>query len=391
MDLLAHVVRFARMLRARGVSVGIGDEVDAVTALTMVDLFDRREVHRALRTALKIRPPDWDAFDRAFVEAWTGRSPALGPKLEQPSARPLPARSDLFRHSRHPVGGSSDDPAADAPGDRPGYSPEALLRRKPFEQCSFDDLRAMSRLVERLARRLATRMSRRLVPTHGRRGRVDTRRSFRRSLQTGGEVVWLARRARAIEVPRLVVLCDTSGSMDTHMRFLLTFLVALKRHVPRTDVFAFNTSLVRITPWLVPGTIALTLEHLGAAVPDWSGGTRIGESLSEFVGSYAGQLVRGRTIVLIFSDGLDRGDTALVGEAMRVIHERSRTVVWLNPLGGDPRYEPTARAMQAALPFIDCLAPAHNLESLEHLVSDLDRAGRNQAPILPWRFPRSSS
>jgi uncharacterized protein with von Willebrand factor type A (vWA) domain len=187
-------------------------------------------------------------------------------------------------------------------------------------------------------------------------------------------MLWLARRGRALDEPRLVVLCDTSGSMDVHVKFLLAFILALKRVARATEVFAFNTSLTRLTPWLSPGRIGRTIERLAADVPGWSGGTRIGESLMEFVNGYQQPYVSSRSVVVILSDGLDRGDTSMVSVAMRALHSKARKIIWLNPLSGDPRYEPTARAMQAALPYIDRLAPAHNFESLERLVPELATA-----------------
>jgi uncharacterized protein len=198
----------------------------------------------------------------------------------------------------------------------------------------------------------------------------DIRRSFRKALATGGEMVSLAHRGRAIDEPRLVVLCDTSGSMDVHVRFLLAFVLALRRVARRTEVFAFNTSLTRLTPWLAPGKIGPTLDRLASGVPGWSGGTRIGESLTELVAKYP-DLVGARTLIVIVSDGLDRGDTSLVTAAMRTLSSKARRIVWLNPLSGDPRYEPTAHAMQAAMPFIDRFGPAHTLESLERLLPEL--------------------
>jgi uncharacterized protein with von Willebrand factor type A (vWA) domain len=252
-------------------------------------------------------------------------------------------------------------------GDEPGYSPEAVLRRKPFEELAAADLQAMERLLSRAALRLATRPSRRRVPTQG-RGEPDLRRSFRRAVAHGGEFLSLARRTRPIEEPRLVVLCDTSGSMDPHTRFLLTFVLALRRVARRSEIFAFNTTLVRLTPWLRPGRIDLVLERLAARVPDWSGGTRIGECLAAFVDLYLDETVNSQTVVLILSDGLDRGDVQPLAGALRAIRARARRVLWLNPLAGDRRYEPTARAMAAALPYVDHLLPAHNLESLERLL-----------------------
>jgi uncharacterized protein with von Willebrand factor type A (vWA) domain len=260
---------------------------------------------------------------------------------------------------------------ASAEGDQPGYSPEALLRRKAFDQqWSAAELARMERLLARLARRAATRRSRRLVPTPG-RGRADVRASYRRALRTMGELIHLSRRARAIEEPRLAFLLDTSGSMDAHTRFLLAFALSLRRALPRAEVFSFNTELVHLTRALRPGKARLSLERLAAAVPDWSGGTRIGECLAVFHDRYLAHWPAGRTVVVVLSDGLDRGDRAQLVEAARRIQRRARRLVWLNPLLGDARYEPSAAGMRAALPFVDHFASAHDLESLERLLPRL--------------------
>src|SRR5437879_915134 len=203
------------------------------------------------------------------------------------------------------------------------------------------------------------------------RGRADARASFRRSLRTSGELLSLARRTRAIDEPRVVFLLDTSGSMDAHSRFLLTFALSLRRAAPRAEVFAFNTELVHLTRSLAPGKVRLTLDRLAASVPDWSGGTRIGACLAAFS---EGHLARGpasKTVVVVLSDGLDRGDPAVLADAVRRIQGRVRKLIWLNPLLGDPRYEPAASGMRAALPFVDHFASAHDLESLERLVPHL--------------------
>jgi uncharacterized protein with von Willebrand factor type A (vWA) domain len=242
-----------------------------------------------------------------------------------------------------------------------------VLRRKAFDQCTDEDLVAMQRLLERLAAKLATRRSRRLVPS-AKGGIVDLRRSFRRSLGTGGELAELARRSRAVEIPHLVFLCDTSGSMDAHSRFLLAFMLSLKRIARHTEAFAFNTTLTRLTPWITPGNILRTLERLASRVDDWSGGTRIGACLMEFVDRHLDQMVRADSTVVILSDGLDRGDTELLEAAMLRIRRRARRVIWLNPLMGDSRYRPEAKGMKAALEYVDHLVPAHNLESLEALL-----------------------
>ena len=367
-DVVERLARFAGRLRERGVGVSVSDEIDGAAALLLVDLGDRDEVRYALRAALKVRRSDWDTFDELFRGFWAAEdTPARPP--EQPARARSDRRGPLTRlHWMQALGlPASEREREVATGDLPGYSADRLLRRKPFDDWCADDLAAMERLLARMARRLASRPSRRLVPVRG-RGRVDLRRSFRRAVGTGGEFLSLARRARAVEKPDVVLLCDTSGSMDPHTRFLLTFALSLKRVVRRCEVFAFNTSLTRLTPWLTPGKIGPTLDRLAAGVPDWSGGTRIGASLDEFVTRYLDTLVSAKTVVVVLSDGLDLDGPAVLAGAMRAIRAKARKVIWLNPLLGDPRYRPEARGMKAALPFVEHFVPAHNLESLERLL-----------------------
>jgi uncharacterized protein with von Willebrand factor type A (vWA) domain len=353
-DLVVHLARLGGALRAAGVRVALGDEIDALAALVRIDLADPDEVRRALRCTLRIRPSDVAAFDRAFARTWLGRTPRAlrEPPRRQGPAMALPAAMVALR-------------AALA-----GASAQAMFRRKPFDRCDDRDLAAMEPLLEQLARRLATRRSRRWVPVHG-RGRPDVRRSLRRAVGSGGELVSLAHRARPIETARLVLLCDTSGSMEAHTRFLLAFARALRRVADRTEVFAFNTELSRVTQWMAVSRMAALEAHLRDAVPDWSGGTRIGECLAAFAARHLAALVDSRTVVVVLSDGLERGDPAILAEALRRIRARARRVVWLNPLAGDAGFEPTAAGMAAALPHIDLLAPAHDLASLEQLLPHL--------------------
>jgi uncharacterized protein with von Willebrand factor type A (vWA) domain len=366
-SLVRHLARFAGALRQRGVGVSLSDEADGLMALTLIDLSDRDEVRRALRATLKIRQRDATVFEELFDLLWRVHHESSNPPVPPPG---LPVQSRPKSGKLPGRQAEESEETAAALGEEVGYSPEAVLRRKSFEEYSTADLAAMERLLSRLILRLATRPSRRRVPVRG-RGEPDLRRSFRRAVAQGGEFLSLARRARPIEKPRLVVICDTSGSMDPHTRFLLTFVLALRR-VTRsersTEIFAFNTTLVRLTPWVRPGRVDLTLDRLATQVPDWSGGTKIGECLGDFVTYYLDEIVNGQTTVIILSDGLDRGDVEPLAGAMRAIQARARRVLWLNPLAGDARYEPTARAMAAALPFIDRLLPAHNLESLERLL-----------------------
>jgi uncharacterized protein with von Willebrand factor type A (vWA) domain len=363
-DIATRLARFGRALRAHGVGVTVRDELDAADALAIVGLGDRATAHAALRVALKIAKADGDTFDRLLGVFWhgTAASPAKAPRAPRTDT-PAPGRLLHWDPQTGRMGGATGE------GDQPGYSPEAILRRKAFDTTwSARDVVTMERLLARLARRLATRRSRRLVPTTT-QGRADVRASYRRALRTSGELVTLARRARAVDEPRVTFLIDTSGSMDTHTRFILTFVLALRRAVPGAEAYAFNTGLVRLPRSLAKGKDAL--ERVARAVPDWSGGTRIGECLGTFVREHFTREPQAKTVVVIVSDGLDRGDPARLAQAVQAIRRRARRVIWLNPLAGDARYEPSAAGMRAALPFVDHFASAHDLASLERLLPQL--------------------
>ncbi|HMA89340.1 MAG TPA: VWA domain-containing protein [Burkholderiales bacterium] len=368
--MIEPLTRFAAALRAAGVRVGLGDEVDAAAALALVDLLDRGEVHRALRIAFKLSREAWDLYDRLFREYWEGirapRHEALERALREARARP----QWQWDGERVRLALPQDENDEEPEGDTPGYSAEEMLRRKPIERCSAGEIAALERMLARLVPRLAARRSRRLTPTHG-RGHVDLRRSFRHALRSEGDLVRLARRSRALEQPSLVVLYDTSGSMAAYTRLLLAFAFALRRSIRKVEIFAFNTSLVRVTRMISPAEVARTLERLAAGVPDWSGGTRIGACLGEFNARWRDRVVNRHTTVLVVSDGLDHGEAEVLGRAMRELRERARRIVWLNPLAGDARYRPQADGMLAALPFVDHFGAAHNLESLEGLLAHL--------------------
>jgi uncharacterized protein with von Willebrand factor type A (vWA) domain len=231
---VAHLAKFAGAMRSRGIPVGLGDEIDAAAALELVDLLDRAEVRRGLRIALKVPRDAWAAFDRLFDEHWGG---AAAPDVPvPPRTYPREHRGARWRWDGERVRLVAPE-TAPPQGDEPGYSPSRSCAQ-PFDQLSASELAAMERLLARLALR-PDAPSRRL-PACG-RGVVDLRRSFRRALGTEGELFALARRTRALEVSRIVLLYDTSGSMDPYTRFHLAFAFALRRVIRRVEIFTFNT------------------------------------------------------------------------------------------------------------------------------------------------------
>lgn len=370
--LIGVVVQLCRLLRERGVHVTPSESIDASRTMGVVDIADREEVRMALRTVTVSRPEDFAAFDEAFDEAWR-LSGGIPSPIPAPNIRRSP---DVPRRDRQSPSVSLSNwmkPEDEEPDGEPvtvrAASENEALGSRDFSSYAGDDDAAFRRLASQIARRLAMRKSRRW--RLARRGeRIDLRRTARTSLRTGGVAVRLERRTRRLRRTRLVVLCDVSGSMELYSRFLLQFLHALQNSFASVETFVFATRLSRITVQLRGARYRDALRDLGGDVRDWSGGTRIGAALHAFAEDHR-KLIDRRTIVLIASDGWDVGNPEVLGDAMRTISRRAGRIIWLNPLMGGGDFTPATRGMQAALPYIDRLAPGHSLDALRRLVRDL--------------------
>ena len=368
---IRHVVTFGRVLREVGIEVGPGRLVDAVTGLSAVDLRREEDVYFTLRQTLVSHREELDLFDRAF-RAWFLRAPVLPPpRLRETSFAAEPARDVLGETIE-----SSDVDETDEL--ELGASEVERLRETDFGEMTPEELRRVKRLIADIAHRRPRRTSRRRR-AHARGDILDMRRLIRRSLRTGGEVVDWPFRARK-EVPRkLVVLCDVSGSMETYTRVLILFLHAAVGSGAGVEAFAFGTRLSRLTPAIRARDPEAALERCRAAVTDWGGGTRIGASLKEFNDLYGRQALSRGAVVVIVSDGWERQDPALLGREMARLAHVSYAVLWVNPLKGNPDYQPLAGGMRAALPFVDRFLAGHNLRSLEELSTVLGSIERRHA------------
>ena len=361
------------MLRDSGLQVTPSESIDAVRSLELLDLADRTEVHLALRALLTTRRDDLAVFDGQFGAWWQREDPSEAGDAMSGSA---PARSTPNAKAQEPKAAglallkwAKSGDAMDEERSPGLSSPSANDSRLKKDFASFEstELADIERLTARLARRLNARRSRRWRPARGGSSvRLDLRRTIRLSLKTGGDAIELGRRERKLRRTKLVALCDVSGSMDLYSRFLLQFLYALQHAFARVETFVFSTRLVRITDALTRDTYRTALDGLARTETGWSGGTRIGESIADFVDRWP-RLVDRRTVVIVLSDGWDTGEPELLGDAMRAIDRRAGRVVWLNPLLGNPSYKPLTRGMQAAIPHVDVFAACHNVESLEAL------------------------
>ena len=368
-NLAGNVTLFARRLRRRGLLAGPAEVGDALRALEAVDLADRDLVRLALRTVFCSHTDDLPVFDEEFARFWQGPVLAGGPAPQQdaddgPAGPPGEAGDE--RGSDVAVPEWDEGRHADEEREIPAYSPAEARGRKDFSAFAADELRAITDLILLIARLIATRRSRRTRAA--RRGSfVDLRRTMRRNLRYGGDVLDLVWRRRKIRKAKLVLLCDVSGSMDIYSRFLVQFIYALQGALSHVESFLFSTSLTRVTDVLGHHDIHEALREASQRVPDWSGGTKIGASLQHFNAAYGRRLVDRRTIVVICSDGWDTGDLEVLEAAMRELHARAGRVIWLNPLLGSPGYEPVTQGMSAALPYVDVFASGHNLNSLREL------------------------
>jgi uncharacterized protein with von Willebrand factor type A (vWA) domain len=371
--LVRHVVTFGRVLREAGLEVGPARLADALTGLDHVDLISQDDVYWTLRSTLVTRREELDAFDRAF-RAWFLRTPVV------PIRRGGGAET-IVTIKKQAASGEREGADDGGDGDRSnvgGWSFDELLRQKDFAAMTPEEFARVRDLIARCAAARPRRRSRRLRPD--RRGtELDLRRLVRSSLGTGGDAIERAFRSR-IHVPRkLVIICDVSGSMEAYARALLLYLHAAVGSGRGVEAFAFGTRLTRLTPELASRDPERALAAATERVVDWSGGTRIGASLKHFNDEWGRRALTRGAVIVIVSDGWERQDAALVGREMARLARAAFAIVWVNPLKGNPEYQPLAGGMRAALPYIDRFLAGHNLESLEELADAVSGIERRHA------------
>jgi hypothetical protein len=379
-SLVENVILFGSLLRRRKLDVTPGRILDALESLALVDLFDRQQMYWALRANLVSSGDQIEAFDRSFEQFWAP-VPLLDDDVTETT---IPGEEDPDTNEESgevsideflDQDEQDEDDEESEPDDTPGYSLDEVLRRKDFSQYTDDDVRQLRRLIAKIAPKIATKISRRTRPDAG-GAMVDLRRTMRLALKYGGDPVDLARRSRKRKKLELVLLCDVSGSMDIYSRFLIQFIYGLQQEIKAVETFVFSTRLTRVTELFKRKELVQALGQLSDIVPDWSGGTSIGGALREFNGGPGRGLVSGRSVVIIISDGWDRGDASVLEHEMAVLARKAYRVIWLNPLLGSPSYQPLCKGMVAALPHTDFFLPAHNLESLENLARTLETISR---------------
>ncbi|HSE85196.1 MAG TPA: VWA domain-containing protein [Candidatus Binatia bacterium] len=368
---LPNLLAFGRALKQLGVKVSLSQVIDVSRAVEFVDLADKGDFRAVLRSNLISQKEDFPVFDMLFDCFWREQSYERVP-METLEIQGTPTESGAQE-------GGDEEGLEEAVAETvatenvplenldefsvPTYSPQELLNRKDFSEMGVEESRAIARAILLIATKIATQISRR--KKLGRKGNVvDPRWTMRRNMKYGGEIIDLVNRKRRIKKTRVVLLCDVSGSMDCYSRFLIQFMYGLQNELWGVETFVFSTSLSRITHLIRTKDIANALEKISGSILGWSGGTNIGRSLHTFNRNFAPSIVTHRTVVVIISDGWDRGDVSLLEREMQDLKRRCKKIIWLNPLLASDNYEPLCKGMQAALPYLDLFLSVHNVNSL---------------------------
>jgi uncharacterized protein with von Willebrand factor type A (vWA) domain len=374
-----NVMQFARLLRRAGLPVGPAETLAGSEALTWIELGDRRQVRAALRAAMVHRHEHRDVFDEAFALFWRDpasvRAAAAQALLDGPAPpnaqKPSPA-SRRVAEAFVPARDQKPRPPDDAVAAVLTVSERERLQTMDFDAMSAAEIGAAKAEIRRLVLPLDLRRTRRhRADAAG--PRADLRRTIRASLRQGGEIFGLARTRPVRRPPPLVVLCDISGSMGRYAQVLLHFIHAVTNDRDRVHAFLFGTRLTNITRQLRHRDAEVAFQMVAHIVPDWSGGTRIGDSLARFNQEWSRRVLGQGAVVLLITDGLDREGAQGLAENMDRLHRSARRLIWLNPLLRWDGFEPKSQGVRAMLPHVDEFRPVHNLASLRSLIETLSR------------------
>ncbi|MFP3927903.1 MAG: vWA domain-containing protein [Desulfobacteraceae bacterium] len=369
--LAARVTAFGDFLRARGFRVFPTGVQDALACLRQINIQNRSDFLTVLRANLVSNDMEWGRFPALFQEYWD----RLGPEeAQEPHSPPEPAEKHGEQGSDQPD--QEEDVQQTVQGEAADqekkwweggvYSPLSLVEKKDLGKLDQKDVKAAELVLKRMAELFRPDRSRRRKKTRS-PADLDFARTLRESLKTEGWAFKLFYKEKKRRLKRLVILADVSGSMDRYARFVIPFLLGLRGVGSRAEVFVFSTTLASIT-WMIRHLpVEKALDRLAEEFPEWSGGTRIGYSLHKFNQAESGRMLNRRSVVLILSDGWDLGAKEMLRREMAALSRKAHRVIWLNPLAGDPDYQPLCKGMRTALPYIDHLLAADSLESLRRV------------------------
>jgi uncharacterized protein with von Willebrand factor type A (vWA) domain len=371
---LDNILLFTRILRQAGLSISPEQSMDFSRSLTLIDIGDPDQVYHAARCMFVTRREQLGLFDTLFNFFWrqagrhtSGQKAPVAPRHKRPP-KPFNVVTYMAYKARQY---GREITIADKSKT---FSHAEVLQNRDFSQMTAEELATIKRLMQEMRWQVSRRRTRRRVPE--RDGEfLHLRRAMRSAAKHGGVPLHLSWQTRKIKQRPFILIADISGSMEKYARLMLQFFYSVSHSLKDVECFLFGTRLTRITPHLKLKNIDQAINDAARQVLDWSGGTRIGESLQQFNHQWSRRVLRRGAIVLIVSDGWERGDVSVLGRQMRYLQHRCHRLIWLNPLLGKTTYQPLVEGMAAALPYIDDFLPIHNLQSLITLSQHLKSLG----------------
>ena len=372
--LIENIVRFSHLLRDNDISVSLPAVLDTLAGLPLIDISNLQTFHCLLRSNFISCKEDLSRFDHLFYAYWLPR---------QRNTLQIPAdgiaesetQQDILSTAKKKVSELQTSGDAEPKTSKQWalrYSPQALAQTDQMQELRFDGSRDMYETINRLLQPLANRIGRRFQYTM--RGKeVSLRKILRKNMQFGGELILLDFRKKKLKKRRVIFFCDVSGSMDIYTLMILQFIHALRRIDRQTEIFLFSTDLSRATHLFNPGDFTAAVTQIPGAISDWGGGTRIGHCLKLFNETFGTRRLSNKDIVMIFSDGWDRGEIDLLDNQMALLNRKAYKIIWINPLMGTRDYEPICRGMSAALPYVDYFLPLGNLKDLRSISQTLKK------------------
>ncbi len=373
-----HIIAFGRVLRRAGLEVATGQIIDAMRATQLIGLKSRADVYQGLFSVFVTRREQVELFNQAFHLFW--RAPSKLPQVMSlilPQLK-MPETAQAKQSLRVKQALAENEAQIKPPESRPKnekkeavdlvltYSSLEVLRKKDFAAFSNEEVVMARQVLSEMNWNIPSKRTRRFNPNA--KGRIfDLRKTVRKNMRNQGELIQLSWRANQTRMRDIVVLCDISGSMERYSRMLLHFMHAVTAGMRRVETFVFGTRLTRITRYLQQRDIDDAVSSVSQKVNDWAGGTRIGDALKDFNYLWARRVLRSGAVVMVISDGWDRGDIPLFEREVARLSRSCYRLIWLNPLLGYENYEPLTRGIKAAMPYIDDFLPVHNLESLEQI------------------------
>jgi len=372
-ELSGNLVLLCRFLRKKGFPLSTTEEADALAAITHLPINKEKYFKQALKAILSKNQYQYDKFNGYYDEFWLQLSKASDSKVQDKlekkdkntKAQQQEARFDALKNWLN-LSPSEEEKEIST------FSDLEVLTKKNFTDLSQDEMKLMMRLLKRLAKKMAHQKSR-LRRISKKRKKLDLKRTIRLNMRKGGDIQQLVYSQPKDKKLKLVLLCDVSKSMDLYSRFFVHLIYAFQNAYDKIETFVFSTALHRVSTILDNHEFDKAFDTISDRVPHWSGGTTIGSCLQDFVADFGYGMLDKKTIVLILSDGWDTGAPEIIKNAMRGIYKKSRKVIWLNPLAGNPDFSPEAIGMKTALPYIDVMASAHNLESLKYALLQIQQ------------------